>query len=120
MKKLKVFVYKNLNKKCFSVRDVASGRVIAHSYSLILEDCTFKVSQKGSKRVKETGAKFVHAGIEGYLVINPFHYLDFNTHSLKVMYDPKLHNNFVDAKGRSISKAKVVMFALNQVFIEDV
>lgn len=60
-----VFVYWNLHKKCWSVRH--KGRVLFHAHHLRLEDCLFKVSEKGRQRVLSEGKKYVHAGVQGKL-----------------------------------------------------
>ena len=63
----KVFVYYNLHKHKWSVKDVKTGRVIAHKYEVQLYNATFKVSAAGRARVLKEKRKNVHAGIEGYL-----------------------------------------------------
>ena len=47
----KVFVYKNLHKNCWSVRQDAL--VKAHAFELNLYDCTIKVSRAGQARVRK-------------------------------------------------------------------
>jgi len=63
-----VFIYRNLHKNCWSIRDVKSRLVIGHATSLTLKGCTFKVSETGRKRVVREGRKNVHAGIQGLLI----------------------------------------------------
>jgi hypothetical protein len=51
---LKVFVYWNLHRACWSVKALQGlkrGRVVAHASSLSLTGCTFKVSEKSRQRV---------------------------------------------------------------------
>lgn len=62
---MRVFVYRNLHKKCLSVRLVATGLVIAHVDIIYLTNCTLKVSQAGRNRVLRDRRKNVHAGVEG-------------------------------------------------------
>ena len=62
---LKVFVYFNLRKKCWSVR--YKGKVIAHASSVAIDNAEFKVSEKGRQRVLKSGVKNVHAGVAGFL-----------------------------------------------------
>lgn len=68
---LKVFVYRNLNKKCWSIESRGNKGipdvVIAHADRLVLFDCEYKVSQAGRKRVLEQRRKNVHAGVQGNL-----------------------------------------------------
>ena len=65
---LKVFVYFNLHRKCFSIKaleGVNKGRVVAHSDDVLLYDATFKVSEAGRQRVLRERKKNVHAGVVG-------------------------------------------------------
>lgn len=64
----KVFVYWNLHKKCWSVRDIKTRKVIEHLQELSLIDCEFKVSEAGRQRVIREKRKHVHAGVVGCLV----------------------------------------------------
>lgn len=59
----KVFVYKNLHKDCWSVKQ--GGLVKAHADSLEMWDCSFQVNQKGRAKVIQEKRKNVHAGISG-------------------------------------------------------
>lgn len=61
----KVRVYRNLHRKCYSVKQ--DGLVRCHSDHVTLRDCKFIVSKAGQKRVRDEKKKNVHAFIEGYL-----------------------------------------------------
>jgi hypothetical protein len=63
----KVFVYWNLHKKCWSVKDMKTGLVIKHTSEMVLVDCKFKVSEAGRQRVIREKRKNVHAGVVGFL-----------------------------------------------------
>jgi len=68
---MRVFVYYNLTKKCWSIKALegrSKGRVVAHADAVDLWDCKFKVSEAGRQRVLRTKQKNVHAGVEGTLV----------------------------------------------------
>lgn len=68
---MKVRVYRNLHKNCYSVVALEGenkGRVIAHEQVVLLEDTTFKVSQKGRERVLREKRKNVHAYVKGTLL----------------------------------------------------
>jgi len=73
---MKVRVYFNLHKKCFSVQALEGdrkGRVIAHVAEIDLYDCQFKVSEAGRQRVIREQRKNVHAFVVGYTdAILPF------------------------------------------------
>lgn len=65
---LKVFVYFNLHRKCFSIKALEGpnkGRVVAHSDKVLLSDGVFKVSEAGRQRVLRERKKNVHAGVVG-------------------------------------------------------
>lgn len=67
---MKVFVYFNLHKLCFSVKALEGpmkGRVVQHSNAVMLHDVTFKVSEAGRQRVLREKRKNVHAGVVGTL-----------------------------------------------------
>jgi hypothetical protein len=61
----KVRVYRNLHKKCFSVKQ--NNLVLVHTDHVTLRDCKFIVSKAGQKRVRDEGRKNVHAFVEGYV-----------------------------------------------------
>ncbi len=61
----RVYVYRNLHKNVWSVRQ--DGRVRCHALELCLEDAKFLVSPAGRARVLKSNAKNVHAGVSGYI-----------------------------------------------------
>ena len=90
---MKVFVYFNLHRKCFSVKaleGINKGRVIKHAHFVALEDVTFKVSEAGRQRVLKEQRKNVHAGVVGTLVPS----IDA-VGSERVTYNPYKGNTFV-------------------------
>jgi len=64
---MKVEVYWNLHKNCFSVRDCKTGRVIRHTNDMYLYDAKFVVRQAGRRKVLEEKRKNVHAFVRGYM-----------------------------------------------------
>ena len=62
--KRRVYVYWNLHRHCWSVRQ--SGKVVAHLGCIALDRCRFLVAEQGRKRVLNEGCKNVHAGVSGY------------------------------------------------------
>ena len=69
--RLKVRVYFNLHRKCFSIKadeGPAKGKVIAHADDVILGNVTSKVSETGRDRVRRTKRKEVHAYVCGELL----------------------------------------------------
>lgn len=96
---MKVFVYYNLHKKVWSIKALEGenkGKVIAHSSMVVLENCTFKVSEAGRQRVLKEKRKNVHAGVVGQLVAVAgerayFPYIK----STVVTYNPYKYETFV-------------------------
>ena len=86
----KVFVYKNLHKDCWSVKQ--DGLVKAHADELEMWDCSFRVNQKGREKVVKEKRKNVHAGILGR-VDDLGGTISVGT---EVTYNPYKYNSFVD------------------------
>lgn len=94
---MRVFVYFNLHKKVWSVRALEGpnkGRVILHTASVLLAQCTFKVSEAGRQRVLREKQKNVHAGIVGTLADALPVGLEI---SHRIAYNPYRFSTFVDA-----------------------
>lgn len=68
MQIMRVRVYRNLNRNCWSVLAAEGprrGRLIKHVTELALRDCRFVVSEAGRLRVLREKRKNVHAYVEG-------------------------------------------------------
>jgi hypothetical protein len=94
---MRVFVYRNLHKDCWSVKALEGehkGRVIYHAQNVTLSDCTFKVSKAGRERVLRERRKNVHAGVVGQLgrINVPLSYMPQMT---AVTYNPYKYESFV-------------------------
>ena len=91
----KVFIYKNLHKNCWSLKQ--DGLVKAHVDNLSLFDCSFRVNAKGRAKVLEEKRKNVHAGISGYIDLS----WDLDSVSREgqrtklAMYNPYKYKSFV-------------------------
>jgi hypothetical protein len=88
----KVFVYKNLHKDCWSIKQ--DGLVKAHATSVEMWDCSFRVNAKGRAKVLEEKRKNVHAGVIGY--IDCLGQGDFTRIEQQVTYNPYKYDSFVD------------------------
>ena len=64
----KVRVYWNLHKKCWSVQDRKTGRVIRHVTNCVLSDSKFVVRKAGQAKVRREGKKNVHAFAVGTVI----------------------------------------------------
>ena len=91
----KVFIYKNLHKDCWSVKQ--DGLVKMHTHDLTLFDCSFRVNQRGRQQVLEERRKNVHAGISGYIDL-PWDEEDVSREGQQTklaMYNPYKYTTFV-------------------------
>jgi|TARA_R110000824_G_scaffold112975_1_gene262472 hypothetical protein len=84
-----VRVYRNLHKKCISVKQGTLVR--CHARNVVLKDCKFIVSEAGQKRVREQGRKNVHAFIEGHVIADRTGDFGWNT----VYYNPYTTDHWV-------------------------
>jgi hypothetical protein len=101
----RVFVYRNLHKKCFSVKSLNTGRVICHVDSITLVNVKFRVGKAGRERVLRERKKNVHAGVVGYIAEatmlgSPFY----------VGYNPYKYSSFVKLSDENkIETAKIAL-----------
>jgi len=85
-----VSVYRNLHKKCWSIKQ--NGLVKAHTQWASLNECSFVVSQAGRERVLREKKKNVHAFIKGFL---NYEEIDFDLEN-QATYNPYKYDSFVD------------------------
>lgn len=62
----KVRIYRNLHKKCLSVKQ--GEIVMCHASEVLLKDCRFIVNAAGQNRVRTEKRKNVHSYVEGFVV----------------------------------------------------
>ncbi len=62
------YIYYNLHRKCWSIRNQSTRLVEGHSDFVMLHCYKAKVSEAGRQRVLKTKTKNVHAGLEGFLI----------------------------------------------------
>ena len=104
---MRVHVYWNIHKKCWSIRH--KGKVIKHADKVSLADCTFHVQPAGRARVLREKRKNVHAYICGTLVddnVDETHDLTMRGLHKRIVYNPYLYDSFMvqhptAPKGRS-------------------
>ena len=92
----KVFVYKNLHKDCWSIKQ--DGLVKAHTHDLEMWDCAFHVNAKGRAKVLDEQRKNVHAGIKGYIDEHGVSAIEYPLRAnwSAVTYNPYKYDSFVD------------------------
>lgn len=115
----RVKVYRNLTKKCYSVMDPKTGRVVAHSFAVCLKDVTFQVQQAGRERVLREKKKFVHAFVIGTVCIEqPVWEEGFTTFAMK--YNPYKSEHFLGQRvewGESPEEARVPITEATYVYL---
>lgn len=101
--KRKVFVYKNLHKNCWSIKQ--DGLVKAHTEKndvVRLYSCDFRVNRKGREKVLREQRKNVHAGVRGYLEHPDPSFSVWDDigwwEMTPVTYNPYRHKSFVDKR----------------------
>lgn len=94
---MKVFIYYNLHKKLWSIKDLSTGLVIAHSRCVSLRGCQFKVSKRGRERVIAERVKNVHAGVVGTLVAKDLELFQSDT-AQTATYNPYKYETFVSRR----------------------
>jgi len=107
---MKVRVYRNLHRKCYSVLSYIKGkgwRLSHHTSAIQLIDAKFVVSDAGRERARNEMRRNVHAFIEGYTGCLPSHVPELR----KVTYNPFEMESFEADTGRDwepIFKSKYV------------
>jgi len=109
-------VYRNLNRRCFSVRQ--GGKVVAHADGFIVENARAKISEAGRHRVLAERSKNVHAVIVGdrldlgAIDSGGLDMLD------ELYYDPYKLDSFINRRtGEKVDECKAVYFAEGKAWI---
>jgi hypothetical protein len=113
IRKMKVEVYWNLHKNCFSVRDCKTGRVIEHTDGINLYDVKYVVRQAGRRKVLQEKRKNVHAFVRGYIHDGMISVHDRDQCG-KAVYDPYKYTSFINKKsGRPIDESSHASLGLD-------
>ena len=103
----KIEVYRNLHKKCWSVRQ--DGLVKFHSQQVCLQNCKFAVQPAGRAKVLREKRKNVHAFIRGYLWDGKISEDIANSNIWdNVSYNPYKSNTFEDNSNNPVYTAAYV------------
>ena len=123
---MKVEVYKNLHKDCWSVRSNKTGQLLGHVQNIHLQHATLVVRPAGRARVLREHRKNVHAFIKGdmgeysledRMEVRPYKDLEKGM----VIYNPYLYDSFVmkDTKKPIHYADAVYLTASGTVYVED-
>lgn len=111
----RVACYRNLHfpNVMWSVKSMANGsddygRVISHSSTAFLADCTFHVSEAGRGRVLNEKRKNVHASVRGFWVED---FLSEVEAGVPITYNPYKYGTFVTVQDKRpiVSAERVVL-----------
>ena len=105
---MRVEVYRNLHKNCWSIRDLSTGRVYQHAAQFVVRSshnkpASFVVQPGGRERVVKEGRKNVHAFVRGTYGSPHFNGLDRERYSIKVSYNPYKAPHFVDSNNNKVA-----------------
>ena len=113
----KVEVYRNLRRRCWSVRSNKTGIVIDHVTEVELEDCELVVRQAGREKVRREGVKNVHAFVKGYMVKGECEIANCSCHiedPRTISYDPYSNESFIATRtNQPVKKAKHILLTSN-------
>ena len=119
-KKIRVELYFNRNKKCFSIKH--KNKVIGYTNSILLENCKFTVRQKGRERVLSSKMSCVHAFVSGDIIQQDLTNKEVvkwleNNKAKEVTYQPFLYESFVvKANKTPITNSNFTLIKDLQVF----
>ena len=123
----KVEVYRNLHKKCWSVRNNATGHVLWHCNEVMLKDVDLVVRPAGRAKVLREKRKNVHAFAKGEILYTSvgdnLKKIDTGGYIEKfkqIVYDPYQYESFVYAESKEpIFKADTVHLTnKGEVYVE--
>lgn len=106
-----VKVYRNLHNQTFSIVDVATGLVVAHSEVVNLKDAKFVVSEAGRQRVLREKQKNVHAYVVGTFVST---HRESRRH--EATYNPYKYETFVTSTQEPLHEAAAVTLKDGKVY----
>jgi len=125
---MKVEIYRNLHKNCWSVRDNKTGKVIDHVRNIHIKDATLVVRPAGRARVLQEGRKNVHAFVKGEVstwesksaISIPLLVDGVPLHICEVVYNPYDHSSFVEkVTGKPVFTAThIFLTSLGKAYME--
>ena len=86
---MKVEVYRNLHKNCWSIRDNKTGKVIQHVNDVHIKNATLVVRKAGREKVLREKRKNVHAFVRGTIESCS------SWHTEQIAYNPYKYDSFV-------------------------
>ena len=119
---MKVEVYRNLHKKCWSVR-WPNGRVLAHTEAIHLIDVTLVVRPAGRTKVLLEKRKNVHAFAKGELIACPEAlpgvFLQYSAHHCESSYPTQIIYNPYEYDSFVIANSKEPIFKADNIYLNN-
>ena len=113
---MRVSVYKNLHKECWSFKETKPKARVQHADVIVLVDCKFRVGIKGRERVLKERQKNVHARIYGIMPQVETN-SELRQGMVEVTYDPYKNPYFyVKETEERVDEAKMVIMKGGRVF----
>lgn len=109
----RVQVYYNLHQGGYSIKDKATGLVVAYADTVLITNCRFRVQQAGRQKTIKEKRKRVHAYVEG-----DFHSADIERERSqlnKVYYNPYTTEQFTDLKDGLPVLERALVFLADKV-----
>ena len=128
MNNVKVYVYRNLHKICWSVRDNKTGRVLRHVDEIHLLDADLVVRPAGREKVLREKRKNVHAFAKGEITAwiprlpEGWHLNkdEYEAHDItQIVYNPYLYDSFVyvDSKEPIFRAERIYLTKKGEVYV---
>ena len=114
----RVRVYYNIRKKCLSVMDKKTRRVIAHADFISLDNVKFIVSAAGLARVRRERRKGVIAFIEGDYTLGRAERIIFNPRWVRAYFNPYEVDQFMVGES-PIYEADQVYIVDKNIYIKE-
>jgi hypothetical protein len=96
-------VYRNLLRKCVSVRK--GGKVVGYAQSVVVTSPTFRVAPAGVQRIRRQGQREVVAYVRGTVVCASAEAVAIPSGAVRVCFNPFEHDTFVTEDGRPVHSA---------------
>jgi hypothetical protein len=113
MSRAKVFVYRNLRKQTFTIRDLDSGQ-LTDAEEVWLVDAKFVVSQAGRLRAIREDRRNIHAGVVGTLSSPPAAPVRCD---VRVRYNPRRGPYFTTTGDQAVHQSAVAHLVDGAVYI---
>jgi hypothetical protein len=107
-----VQVYRNLTRKCYSLR--SKGLVIDHATDVTLKNAVFKINQRGVQKIREGHRKYVVAVVEGVRCEDTYDMEEMT----QIRFNPKQMDTFQTLDGKPVYTANLIALTSKGVYMK--